>query len=192
MGKAYANRKQEKDRPAADFYSTPVPVFKRYMENYFPYGIPKDVYEPAAGEGHISKVLRGLGCNVIEDDLRTTGKNFLEFNGHYEWIITNPPFSLFDEFVMAAKRNSNYFAMIMKTNFFGAHGRNVNGLWNGLRHLTVFDRQIDYRGHNDTGCAVGNLITGVGIWDMSYHVKSWTMNVMDVNDLCTLGSYKGE
>lgn len=187
MGKAYANRKQEKDRPESDFYASPYPIMKYYILNHFPYDLPKEIYEPASGEGHISRVFKETGLtNVIEDDIRTTGKDFtrLSLEKRHEWIITNPPFSLFDDFVMSAKRNSDKFAFVLKTNFFGAHGRNIRGVWKGLKYLSIFDRQIDYRFHNDYYVRCGSLITGIGIWDMDWKEGYWMTNVIDVNDFC--------
>jgi hypothetical protein len=192
MGKAYANRKKEDERPESDTYHTPKIIFREYMRHYFPYDYPRIAYEPACGSGHISSVLREFGVHVLEDDIRTTGVDFLKGTVRTEWIITNPPFSLFDSFVLKAKERSDKFAMILKVNFFGAHGRNISGVWDGLKYLTIFDRQVDYRGHNDSGCCVGNLVTGIGIWDNSWKEKYWKTNVMDINHFCNLGSYKGD
>lgn len=52
---------------------------------------PSTIYEPACGEGHITRALRSRGYSVIEGDL-LTGQDFFKFNGRVKSIITNPPY----------------------------------------------------------------------------------------------------
>lgn len=89
MGKAYANRKPLKERPEADFYSTPYSLTWELLKlNEF--DLSKSIYEPASGGEAISSQLKKYGFTVFEDDIRTTGKDFLQCNQHYPQIITNP------------------------------------------------------------------------------------------------------
>lgn len=192
MGKAYANRKPLDQRPEADFYSTPYCLTWKLLElNQFdPY---LETYEPACGNGAISSQLKKHGfIKVIEDDIRLTKKDFLNCKEHYPQIITNPPFSLFDEFVIKAKECSNKFAFIFKTNFFGAHSRYKNGIWDNLKSVYIFDRQIDYRSplRDDGKVHCGNLITGWGIWDSTWDKDYWTTKVISIQDYCKLGGIK--
>jgi len=184
MGKAYANRKKEIDRPDSDYYGTPIPLIWELIKLDI---FNKDhlIYEPASGEGVIGKTLTLNGFRVTEDDIRTTGKNFLECEKHYPVIITNPPFSLFDEFVVSAKRCSDRFAFIAKTNFFGAYKRYENGIWNNLKSVYIFNRQIDYRYNPfETKLKCGNLITGWFIWDLSWNKDYWETKIIDVQKYC--------
>jgi len=68
-------------------------------------------FEPACGEGHISEELDGevLSSDLIDRGYGTTGIDFLTkdfssiFDSNYiNTIITNPPFSLFQEFAEKA------------------------------------------------------------------------------------------
>ena len=86
------------------------------------------IWEPACGEGHISKVLAAHGYEVISTDLIYRGfgepepMNFLEetfpdFEGD---IITNPPYSAGLEFVKRALetvRPGGKVAMFLKVQF---------------------------------------------------------------------------
>lgn len=191
MGKAYANRKPVEERPEQDYYNTPFSLSWELLNlNIIPKGVT--IYEPACGSGAISSQLKKAGHNVVEDDIRTTGKNFLNCTDHYEWLITNPPFSLFDEFVLKAKECSDNFAFIMKTNFLGAHSRIKKGIWTNLSKLYIFDRQVDYRTPLlDSGeLCVGNLITGWGIWSKAWKADYFETRVISINKYCTLGSYE--
>ena len=191
-GKAYANRKPLEERPEADFYSTPYCLTWKLLEQNL-FDKSRTIYEPASGSGAISSQLRKAGFTVVEDDIRTTRKDFLECTERYPYIITNPPFSLFDEFVLKAKEVSlGGFAMILKTNFFGAYNRSANGVWKHLKYVYIFDRQVDYRSplRDDGLVHVGNLITGWGVWDMSWDEDYWQTKVVSVQEYCKLGGYK--
>ena len=69
----------------------------------------KDIWEPCAGRGAISRVLKSKGFNVIASDLVPhegrdnyieTGIDFLmESKTQAEIIITNPPYKLADKFI---------------------------------------------------------------------------------------------
>jgi hypothetical protein len=181
-GKAYANRKKKADRPASDFYETPGVLVDKLLElNEFHRDF--NVYEPAAGDGAITKRLKQHGFYVIDDDIRTTGKDFLKTTFTCTYIITNPPFSLFDDFVLSAKWRCNKFAFICKTNFLGAYNRYNKGIWDNLKIFAVFNRQVDYRTEQreDGMFLTGNLVTGWGIWDMFYEGEP-ILKILDVND----------
>ena len=59
--------------------------------------------EPACGEGHISRLLQGdvTSNDLIDRGYGNGGINFLTWNPdrEYKTVITNPPFSLFTEFM---------------------------------------------------------------------------------------------
>ena len=69
--------------------------------------------EPACGEGHIAKLLDGevIVSDLIDRGFGQSSIDFLtyDFNifGEINTIITNPPFSLFTEFVEKALRVAN-------------------------------------------------------------------------------------
>ena len=192
MGKAYANRKPVEERPESDFYATPISLVWELLENE-PFSKECTIYEPADGEGNISKTLISKGYDVDVDDIRTTGKNFLECDKKYNYIITNPPFSLFDQFVEKAKDTSDKFAFIIKSNFFGAYKRHQNGIWKGLQTFHIFNRQVDYRTpfREDGLFHVGNLVTGRGVWDRNWKEDYFQTKILDVNKYAKLGQFKG-
>jgi len=191
MGKAYANRKPVGKRPEADFYSTPYSLTWKLLEqNEFDKN--NIVYEPSCGSGAITSQLRKNGFTVYEDDIRVTNKDFLYCSSHYPYIITNPPFSLFDDFVIKAKECSDKFAFIFKTNFFGAHSRLKKEIWRNLKSVYIFDRQVDYRTplRDDGLLNVGNLITGWAIWDKQWNKNYWNTQVISIQEYCKLGGIK--
>lgn len=202
MGKAYANRKPVENRPESDFYPTPgvlveklikSPPFCELSGNYT--GLAEEtedrkmcILEPACGYGAITRILeKHLDfCEIISHDIRTDGVDFLSYipEKKIDMIITNPPFSLFDEFVKKAKEISPVVIFIGKVNFFGAYNRQREGVWNNLRDVMIFNRQVDYRtvSRDDGKFYCGNLVTGWFVWDKYWKEPYWNTRVIDVQD----------
>lgn len=80
----------------------------------------------------------------------------------------------------------------MKTNFLGCQDRVEKQTWKNLKSLYVLSRQIDYRTplREDGKMCVGNLITGWGVWDMSWNKDYFETKVIDIQKYCTLGSFE--
>ena len=186
MGKAYAGRRA--DRPEGDFYATPYLLVDK-LYDVFLKDLTREtrILECASGDGAISGRLREMGfTNVTEHDIRTDGVDFLTFNdGGFDVIITNPPFSLFDEFVLHAKRlGVRRFVFLGKTNFFGSHSRTVNRIFDNLESVWVFDRQIAYNHERreDGKAPCGCLVTGWFMWNMDWRKKWAKISVIDIDD----------
>lgn len=96
--------------------------------------MPPVIWEPACGEGHISKVLQAHGYQVISTDLVYRGfgdpepLDFLKetLDGFEGDIITNPPYSTGLEFVQRALesvRPGGKVAMFLKVQFLEGQKR---------------------------------------------------------------------
>ena len=91
-----------------------------------------DVWEPACGEGHISKVLAHNGYRVRSSDIVNRGygdvSDFLSTDNVY-WhgdIITNPPYKYAQEFVEKSLQiidDGNKVAMFLKLTFLEGKSR---------------------------------------------------------------------
>ncbi len=115
-----ANRGSE-FRPHDDHYNTPREASVPFIRVAW---LPETVWEPACGEGALSKVLEDHGHSVISTTLfdrgyGTTGVNFLACKDLMaSAIVTNPPFAIIDEFVVHALRlNPDVLAIFAKTKF---------------------------------------------------------------------------
>ena len=118
-------------RETFDYYATDPKAVEMLleMETFAPV-----IWEPACGEGHISKVLQAYGYEVISTDLIYRGfgdpepLNFLEetLNDFEGDIITNPPYSSGLEFVKRALdsvRPDGKVAMFLKVQFLEGQKR---------------------------------------------------------------------
>lgn len=90
---------------------------------------PASVWEPACGEGHMSRVLAEYFEVVISSDVHPYGfgevGDFLWPSDVMEdWIITNPPFALADQFAHVALRRARHgVALLVRTTFLEGIGR---------------------------------------------------------------------
>lgn len=99
------SNRTEKERAQCDFYATE-PKATELLTGLETFA--KRIWEPACGEGHISRVLRAHGYEVRESDIvdrcGNEVKDFLAWQPE-PWdgdIVTNPPYSMAGEFVERA------------------------------------------------------------------------------------------
>lgn len=96
-------------RAGGDYYTTDPEAVKEFLNKFF---IPREsvVWEPACGSGNISNVLVENGYNVVSTDLYDRGYGVFGFDfletekvpDNCSLIMTNPPYSLADEFILHA------------------------------------------------------------------------------------------
>ena len=110
-------------RSKSDFYPTP-PEATQALLNFLRLPKGTKVWECASGEDHMVKVMEQNGLEVIGTDI-AKGVDFLqaEIPDDVHWIITNPPFSLADEFVRKAASHEVPFAMLLKSQYWHAAKR---------------------------------------------------------------------
>lgn len=115
-----------KGREKDDFYPTPPYATEALLEREKFRG---NIWEPACGEGDMSKVLIGRGYQVISTDLVDRGYgeggvDFLQTEKVVGNITTNPPYRLALDFVLHAKKCARHkIAMFLKTVFLESEAR---------------------------------------------------------------------
>lgn len=114
-------------RHASDFYATP-PECTVALMDAFGHMLVGPIWEPACGDGAISKV---LGADVYSTDLRPDsgyGIGGIDALSHVPpmpvgSVITNPPFTLAVEFIQRLWPMRVPFALLLKSTFWHAKGR---------------------------------------------------------------------
>lgn len=117
------------ERRQLDFYPTPAECTLALLP-YIPISV-KTIFEPACGDGAISKILIEKGFEVLSVDLRQDsgygigGRNFIEYadNGKFDAVITNPPFNLSELFIKKALSISPVVCMLLKSQYWHAKTR---------------------------------------------------------------------
>ena len=116
----------EKKRSATDFYPTPDEVTETLIYAIQPNPETTNIWEPACGDGRMVRCLERIGpYEVVGTDI-STGHDFLKINevpDGCNWIITNPPFSLAEEFIRHAHELNIPFAFLLKSQLWHAKKR---------------------------------------------------------------------
>ena len=119
-GKNFSANNATGKRKKSDFYETPYTLTRKFLDvEYFEKS--GTVCEPACGGGAITKVLNEYWENdkITAYDKET---NFLWDFDEYNYIITNPPFSLAFEFIQKAKQLAkSKFALLLPLSYL--HGK---------------------------------------------------------------------
>lgn len=92
-----------------DIVYTPVKVSKHIIEFLNPKG---KILDPCKGDGAFYNYLpnKKLYCEITED------KDFFYFNEKVDWIIGNPPYSIFEDFLRHAFDISDNVSYLVPTN----------------------------------------------------------------------------
>ena len=112
-----------------DAYFTP-PVATWSLVRLEAAQIPGRIWEPAAGDGAMSRVLIEAGYDVVSSDIGDYGfcRSDVDYlkapaSNFAQAIVTNPPFSLAAKFAEKAISEVDYVALLLRTNFLESVGR---------------------------------------------------------------------
>lgn len=121
------------------------------LDPLLPY-LKKDwiIWECAAGAGNLAKRLRDLGYRVIETDV-LKGQDFLTYEPEkYDCIITNPPYSLKQQFLERAYSLGKPFAFLLPLTTFETRKRQELFKNHGVE-VIFFDKRINFTTPNGEG-----------------------------------------
>lgn len=124
---------------ALDYFPTPPWATRALCEWLLARGEPLSsfrAWEPACGEMHMAHALAEYFEDVRATDVHQYGNNglcdFLMLDTYapwapVEWIITNPPFLVAEQFIATARRHARRgVAMLVRTNFLEGQDRHRN------------------------------------------------------------------
>ena len=135
MGKNFSTNRKRGLRNKSDFYQTPYSITKQLLDNEIFVG---KILEPAKGDGAIVKILEEYNYNVIGSDKEF---DFFKYIGFFDNIITNPPFSLANEFIDFAKKiYLDKIAMLLPLSYLHGQKRYNLNIFNELKNIYVFTR----------------------------------------------------
>lgn len=126
MDKKQANRivggNSAYKRAESDFYPTPPEATQALLDFL---KLPKGtvIWEPACGEQHMAEVMRLNGYEVLTTDIQTGTDYLTAERMECDWIITNPPFSLADQFIRRSIEHGKPFALLLKSQYWHAKKR---------------------------------------------------------------------
>jgi hypothetical protein len=106
-GKNYSRNNESGKRRESDLYRTHPSMVEQFLDAYQLWdGMEvREVLEPCCGEHDISKVLEKRGYSVTARDISMVdGYDFLLEKHRFQFILTNPPYSLAFEFIQQCKK----------------------------------------------------------------------------------------
>lgn len=152
-GTSLAGTSPTRSRAENDFYATPFEATTAILDRI---PLSGSILEPAAGQGHISKLLkeRYPDSEIVSSDLIEredkfacniqTGVDFLthEFDRKFDNVITNPPFSLAKEFIeKALSITSDKVIMFAKIQLLEGEKRRALFDHSPLKYVYVFTKR---------------------------------------------------
>jgi len=170
---------QEQDsRQKDDFYPTPPEAVEALLdvENF-----QETIWEPACGDGAISKVLKKHNYKTIDSDLNDFGFGIprSDFLFNYNTpvprcdIITNPPYRLANEFVLKAiDLGVQKFAYLLRLSFLEGQERRQTIFKNTPpSKVYVFSKRLTiWRGDQEKNGS-GTTAYAWFVWEKSFYAK---------------------
>lgn len=148
-------------RPADDFYPTPPEATQALLDVERFDGL---VWEPACGDGAISRVLEANGYRVLSTDLIDRGygegnHDFFTSPHKADHIVTNPPFILAEQFVRhALTRSTGKVAMLCKLAFLEGAKRKPFFAETPLKSVYVFSKRVSFYRNGEKGDYSSSMI----------------------------------
>lgn len=173
-----ASSHTDEERQEHDYYATEPSAVEILLEQE---KFNREIWEPACGEGHISKVLKAAGYNVYSSDLIYRGYgdpesfDFLkdcldDFNGD---IVTNPPYKYALEFCKTALntvKDGHKVAMFLKLQFLEGKGRKEFFKTNPPKTVYVFSGRVKCAKNGDFE-SIGSSAVAYAwyVWEKGFH-----------------------
>lgn len=154
-GTSLAGMSTTRDRVENDFYATPQTAVEAILDEV---ELEGSILEPAAGQGHISRVLREKYpySEIVSTDLVhreekfgisiAGGVDFLHHNygRQFDNVITNPPFKLAKEFIKRALEVSKgKVIMFAKIQLLEGQERREMFENTPLKYVYVFSKRVN-------------------------------------------------
>ena len=154
-GTSLAGMSPTRERVANDFYATPFNATEAILKREKLFG---SILEPAAGQGHISKVLKEFYpySEIVSTDLIsrdspfgidiTPNVDFLTYNykRKFDNIITNTPFKFAKEFILRSLELANE-KVIMFAKIQLLEGQDRLKMWENtpIKTIYVFSKRVN-------------------------------------------------
>ena len=117
-----------------DCIQTPIELAMKLVNHFKPKG---RILEPCKGTGNFLKVLPSgtEWCEILE------GRDFFEYSGKVDWIVTNPPYSKIRKFMQKAMDISNNIVFLTTINhlWLKARIRDIKRKNFGIKEIVIFD-----------------------------------------------------
>ena len=156
-----------------DAYDTPKSMILQLLEN-IELDPSKSVLDPCCANDAMGCVLSEVFKDTVKYDLfiGEDNKSFFEESKRYDYIITNPPFSKWNDFVLHAKKIARKKVCFLgKIDFLTGIERYNQSVYSGLESIYIFTRKPNLaEDFYDSGMRYKCGIDGYAwyVWDKLY------------------------
>lgn len=121
-----------------DCVMTPTYLAQAIVNHFQPKG---KVLEPCCGTGNFLKVLPNADWYEINK-----GRDFLTAIGHWDWIITNPPYSKYRDFLNKSMQIADniVFLQLINATFYKARLRDIFNNGFGIKEIALLDTPPEF------------------------------------------------
>jgi len=179
LGNRYLCTNKHKKLSKQDFYQTPYSMTIQLFEHVDFYG---HILEPSAGDCAIVDIIKKYTNDYSFFDIKYNDYDFLKESGTVENIITNPPYSYANEFILKSKEiYRSKIAMLLPLNYLHGLKRYELGIYKELKSIFVFIRypMLSEKIRNDGKYHTGMMAYSWYIWEKGYFGKpeiNWINN----------------
>ena len=117
---------------------TPIHLAEKIVKHFNPIG---KILEPCRGTGNFYKCLpKADYCELDE------GIDFLQVEGYWDWIITNPPYSKYRDFLNKSMQVANniVFLQLINATFYKARLRDMINNNFGIKEILLIDTPKEF------------------------------------------------
>lgn len=157
-------------RNPRDLYRTPLYTIRAILP-YVQWDKVGTLLEPCCGDGRIIKEAKRehkkigtLGMDLVPDGSEYIAQDYLKYIYHppFSLILTNPPFSLAQEFITKAVIDASCVIMLLRLNYLGSQKRHKWWQKHLPTHVFALSRRPDFTGEGGDSCDYGWFV-----WDRS-------------------------
>lgn len=182
-------------RKPSDFYETPYSITGRFITAE-KFDKDKSILEPASGHGAIVKVLKKHKYKNIKFYDLLNGKDFLEETKTFNYIITNPPFSIAYEFINKCKElATDKFALLLPLSYL--HGKKrFDNIYSDnkykLKTVYVFTRypMLGDALRSDGRYRTGMMVYAWYVWEKKYKGEPVVRWLDNNDDVCSTAEFE--
>jgi hypothetical protein len=121
-----------------DRVMTPICLAEQIVNHFNPTG---KILEPCCGSGNFLKVMPDADWFEIDK-----GKDFMTVSGHWDWIITNPPYSKYRDFLNKSFEVADnvVFLQLINAIWYKARLRDMVKANFGIKEIWIFATPKDF------------------------------------------------
>ena len=127
-----------RDYVSNDVVQTPLGLAQRIVEHFKPVG---RILEPCKGEGNFLRFMPGAEwCEISE------GRDFLQWSGKVDWIVTNPPWSVIRPFLQHAMSVADDIVFLITVNhvWTKARIRDIQQAGFGIKEICLVEMPKEF------------------------------------------------